>query len=225
MLDIFRENYYKLRGHRLLSRGEFQKAYHFFSKALLINDTPQNVFVLALTLLSMGRVSEADKYLTKIKEHFKDNEIFLTTYAECKTLSRNWEEAKDVYNSLLNLFPNNPVYTHYINLLSDPVQREKYTHIRELITKSDKLSRENNNGEALKCLQSADEIAPNNALILNNIGSLLLSMRKEPEKILTYFRRACEIEPANVRYKKNLLIASKVIKRSRKSFTTKSVEK
>jgi Flp pilus assembly protein TadD len=83
---------------------------------------------------------------------------------------------------------------------------------RELMTQAQEALRRKNDEEARQILEQALEYQPQNAAILNNLGSVL-RLQKKYDEAAGYIQRALEIEPRNEKFQKNLILARKKIKK------------
>lgn len=212
-INKFREKYNQQRGQRYLSRGIRDKAYKCFEKALLLNNDYVNQFNMALVLISMNKHNEAISLLEKVLEKYPDNELVLTTLAESYMILRNWDQAIERYMQLNDEHPKHSLYIRNLNRAKDVVGREKYVRSRELFFKGMELLDEQKYDESLAMLNEALELDPDNAIINNTIGHIMLMAQKKNEEIIPYFEKAVLLSPQNENYKRNLAqIKSKKIK-------------
>jgi len=217
MFDLFRENYFRIRGSRFLSRRNYRKARYYFEKVLLLSSSKQDLFTYSIILLSLGKYQEAEKYLDKIDKDYENNEIFGVTFGETKMMLRKWDQAKSIYRSLTEINPKHPGYQHYLTISGDVVAREKYVRTKELLSMADNLIFSRKHQEAFNKLLEAYELIPESSLILNNLGSLLLKMKKNYPEALQYFEKAYKLEPDNLEYKKNLVCVRSLVSKKTKN--------
>jgi len=199
-----KEKYFQKKGRELLISGKLEKAFSYFQKAVLLNDSTDNIFNLALSLLSLSKYSEAEKYFKKIYQDFPDNEINILSLAECLIMQRKWDEAIDHYRILVEKKPQSEPLKAYLAQAEDVVAREKYVKSKELFYKAQIEIRKKNDTKALEYLLEAEEYDPKNPNTLNNIGSVLL-LKKEFKKAYGYFEKAVVLAPQNKKFQKNLL--------------------
>ena len=202
MIDTLKENRLIRKGKKLLTKGKLEKAYHHFEKAVMLNNSTNNRFYLGLAMMSLTQFAEAKKLFTDIRKEDKENELNLLSLAECNMMLRKWKEAENNYRELRRIFPNNKAYEEYLERSQDIIYREKYVIARELFSKAERALFNKNKEEALKHLLEAEEYNPNSTMILNNIASLYMLLKKY-EEAYPYIERAITISPNNQRYQKN----------------------
>ncbi len=203
-IEYFRKNYYQKKGQKLLMQGKPEKAYPYFEKALILEDSAANIYNMALTLLTMKRYDEAESYLQKILDNYPGNELATLTLAELYMQQREWDKAKELFSELVRLHPKNNNYKSYLQRLEDPEKRENYIKAKQLLNESQRLLEAQKTKEALQVLLQAERYDPDNPYIQNNIGSFYLMLENKPKKALTYFQRAYQLEPENLKFKENL---------------------
>jgi|SRR5690554_4586459 len=207
MLSLFeniRMNYYRKKGQNLLVRGRINKAYPYLEKALMLEDSPSNIYTFALCLLTMKRYDEAEGYLEKILSAHPGNELASLTLTELYMQKREWEKARELMASLVRLYPANQNYKKYLKRLENPEKRENYIRAKELLNEAQVLLEKKERDRALNLLLKAEKLDPENPYIQNNIGTFYLMLKNEPKKALTYFQRAYQLEPENKKFKENL---------------------
>jgi len=133
IFEYYQANYYRRKGQQLLVKGKPEKAYSYLEKALMLEDSPANIYNLALTLLAMKRFGEAEKYLQKLLELQPGNELATLTLAEIYTQQREWDKAQELLSKLVELHPTNNNYQKYRQRLTDPQARERYIKAKELL--------------------------------------------------------------------------------------------
>ncbi len=186
-------------------KGMVEKAYTYFQKALLIENSLNNTFNVAIALMTLNRYSEADKYLAKIMAEEEPTEIVLLAAAECSLMLRNWDEAEKHYQNLAVQHPQKWEYQNYLKIVRDPVRKEKYVLSKEFFNAAQLSTQKKDFRTAFEQLKEAEKIDPENPNIVNNIGSVMLMLGYNLTDISPYFERAVMLAPDNERYKKNLL--------------------
>lgn len=215
MISLFediKEKRLKKRGQKLLTKQKFEKAYHIFQKTVLLNNSVENRFNLAITLLSLSEYSKAEKYLTDIFDEFPENEINLLALAECYIMQRKWDVATASYENLYKLNPENKSYKQHLQIAKDVVAREKYVKAKELFAKATIELSKKNDKNALEILLEANEYFPQDAIIINNIATLYI-MIKDFQKAYKFAMQAVALKPKDPRYQNNLKIAKRKLKK------------
>ena len=202
MIEKIREKRLIRKGQKLLATGKLEQAYKCFEKAVMLNNSIDNLFYLGLALMSLSKYEEAKKYFSEVHEQNSENELNLLSMAECNMMQRNWLSAENRYHDLCKLYLRNEAYRSYMQRAQDVVVREKYVIGRELFAKAEKALFEKKNKEVLKYLLEAEEYDPNNANVLNNIGTLYM-LDKEFEKAFKYIEKAISISPQNQKFQES----------------------
>lgn len=213
IIEYYRQNYYRKKGQRLLVKGEIEKAYPYLEKALMLEDSPANIYNFALALLAMKRYQEAENYLQKILKSYPENELASLTLAELYMQQREWERAEELFTKLAEYHPANQNYQKYLVRIKDPAGREQYIKAKELLNESQRLLGKKEIKEALKTLLEAEKCDPENPYIQNNLGYFYLLLEKNPKKALTFFQKAYQLEPENPKFRENLYRLRKQIGR------------
>jgi len=209
--DIKEKNLRK-KGQKLLSKNDFEKAYLLFQKAILLNNSVENKFNLALSLLSLSEYSKAEKYLKNIYDEYPENELNLLALAECNIMQRKWDEAIKFYKLTAKLFPGNRSFKHYLEIAEDVIAREKYAKAKELFKAATIELKQKNDENALNILIQANEYFPEDATIINNIATLYIMLKDFP-KAYSYSMKAVSLKPDDLRFQNNLKIAKKKLKK------------
>ena len=215
MISIFediKEKNLRKKGQKLLSKNDFEKAYMLFQKAILLNNSVENKFNLALSLLSLSDYSKAEKYLKNIYDEYPENELNLLALAECNIMLRKWDEAIKFYKLTVELFPGNRSYKHYLKIAEDVIAREKYVKAKELFRAATIELKQKNDENALNILIQANEYFPEDATIINNIATLYIMLKDFP-KAYSYSMKAISLKPDDLRFQNNLKIAKKKLKK------------
>ena len=210
-LQLLKAKRLQKKGQKFLTSGKIEKAHGIFQKVVLINNSTENLFNLALSLMALVRYPEAESYLRKIKENFPDHELNTLTLAECLIMQKKWDEAIKFYEKASQINPRSKAYKKYVAITKDVVAREKYVKSKEFFQEAIEELRCKNDEKALKILQEANEYFPGNPNILNNIGTLYLNL-KYYKKAYSYFTKAISLDPENKKFQKNLLTAKRKIK-------------
>jgi len=215
MISFFedlKEKRLKIKGQRLLVKYEFEKAYHIFQKAIIINNSVENQFNIAVSLLSLSEYSKAEIYLKLIFDNYPENELNLLSLAECYIMQKKWGDAIEFYQKAVHLSPDKKSYQVYLEIAQDVVAREKYVKAKELFSEASLELKLKNDQKALDILLHANEYLPNDATILNNIATLYIMLKDFP-KAYSYSMKAVKLRPDDQRFQKNLSIAKKRIKK------------
>ena len=215
MISFFedlKEKHLKKRGQKLLAKNDFEKAYLLFQKAILLNNSVENKFNLALSLLSLSEYSKAEKYFKNIYDEYPENELNLLALAECNIMLRKWDEAIKFYKLTVELFPDKKSFKHYLNIAEDVVAREKYVKAKELFKAATIELKQKNDENALNILIQANEYFPEDATIINNISTLYLMLKDFP-KAYNYSMKAVSLKPDDPRFQNNLKIAKRKLKK------------
>ena len=203
-IDMFRHHYWQRRGQRMLQRGKSAAAFRCFQKAVLLQNEPEDRFHLALALVGLGQYEDALAYLDKVAQQEPDREVVLLAQAECNLMLRRWQQAEDQFARLAGMRAGSKRYAGYLEMVRDPVQRDKHVIAREYFNESQKLVEQKQPRQALQKMQEALEVDPHNALVANNVGSLMLLLGHSPGEACLYFEKAVALEPDNQRYRENL---------------------
>lgn len=199
------------KGQQLLTSGKIEKAHRIFQKVVLIDNSTENLFNLALSLMAMAHYSEAENYLRKIETNFPDHELNTLTLAESLIMQKKWDEAIKFYKKANQINPRSEAYKKYLAIAKDVVAREKYVKSKEFFQEATEKLGCKKDDEALNILQKANEYFPENPNILNNIGTLYLNLKKF-KQAYDHFAKAINLDPENKKFQKNLLIAKRKIK-------------
>jgi tetratricopeptide (TPR) repeat protein len=199
------------KGQKLLSQGKIEKAYSIFQQVILLDNSLENIFNLALSLMSLNKFMEAEEYLQKIYSEMPSNEMNLLTLAECQMMQQRWEEAEKIYKELVVVNSRNEKYQDYLALSQDVIAREKYIKSKQLLNAATIELNKKNDAEALKLLLEAEEYFPENANVLNNIASIYMLLHQY-KNAYNYFTRALKLDPDNNKIKQNVLAVRKKLK-------------
>ncbi len=210
-LDVFKKNFYRNKGQKLLLRGRPEQAYPYLEAALMMDIDPHNMYNLALAFLAMQKYDEAEAFLTKIVERAPDNALAVLTLSDLYTQRRDWDKALEIMDRLCKAYPNNPVYKKYLLVISDPKRRENYIKAKELLNKGQKDILSGNVDAAYNSLKQAVKLDPENPYIHNNLGSICLRAKNDPKKAFEHFHKAYQLNPNSKAFKENLEKTRKLI--------------
>ena len=202
----YKEKKYRKKGIQFLNKRKLENALDCFQKANSINNSSENKFNLALSLMSLNQYSEAEKYFRIVYEKFPDNEINSLAFAECLLMQKKWKDSVKIYTELVKKNPDSKVYKKYLKRAKDVIVREKYVKSKELFESAQNELQKKNNAQALKMLKEAVEFDSENPNIMNNIGSILMS-RKMFSEAYGYFEKAVILAPNNKKFQKNVMLA------------------
>ncbi len=200
----FKHNYYRMRGQKLLFSGEPEKAYHYLEKALLCDDNETNIYFFSLALITLGRLDEAEKYLSNLVGNYPDNELATLSLSELFVQKRKWDQAIVLFEKLVEKHPSNNNYRQYLQRIVDPNARENYIKAKEMLNESLLLLNQKQTDQALNKLLAAAKIDPDNPYIQNNLGSIYMLIKKDKKKAMEHFHKAYQADPNNLKFKKNL---------------------
>jgi len=201
---FLQHRYWQRRGQRWLNQGRASAAYACFQRALLLQNEPEDRFHVGLALLGLGRYNEARGFIEDLAGGEQAPEVALLALAECSLMQRRWEEAEGLFAKLCDIRPGSRRYTDWLALARDGVRREKHVIVREYFNRAQALLEKKQPKEALQSLEEAWAADNTNALVANNIGSLLLLRGRTPAEACFYFEKAVTLEPDNVRFRENL---------------------
>ncbi|RLC51361.1 MAG: hypothetical protein DRZ79_02910, partial [Candidatus Cloacimonadota bacterium] len=211
-IEIFKEKYFSRKGQKNLAKRNFDKAFYFLQKAVLLNSSAQNLFYLALSLMALQKYNQAEEYFKKVYDEFPENEINALSLAECLLLQKKWDKAIDIYTHLIAVNPTKKKYSEFLNRAKDIVEREKYVKSKMLFNEAQNAIEKKNYDNALQLLTEALELNPDDANIANNIGSIYFSQKKFPEAF-SYFEKAVILSPGNKQFRKNFSLAKKNLRK------------
>ncbi len=188
---------------RHLLYGSRKKALALFQRIYNLSPTIENQFSLGLCLMNLRRYAEAAALMQPIQDKLPDQVFAGTTYAQCLLLSRRFEDSLQVYQRLNEQNPGKHTLPLMLNLLSDPIERDKVATSLDLQLQASLLQEEKQYQTALDMLQTASGLTPDDAVLHNNIGSLKLKLKYAPEEIMKDFARAMSLNPENDQFKRN----------------------
>ncbi|HPR17954.1 MAG TPA: tetratricopeptide repeat protein [Candidatus Cloacimonadota bacterium] len=210
--ELLRIKRMRQKGQKLLAKGKFEKAFPLFQKIVLQNESPENIYNLALCLMAMSEYETAESYLEKIQSDFSGNEMNLLALAECKMMQKKWQDAKNIFHHLAEANPRHESYQNYFSLVSDEVAREKYISAKKLLMSATACLEQKNDKEALKLLLEANELHPDNPNILNNLGSIYMLM-EDYRNAYNYFSKAYNLDKNNPKIRNNILTSRRKLRK------------
>ncbi len=205
LLDYIMLKFFHYKGIMALVKGRYVKAYHWMQKVLMISNTPEYQYDMGIILLSLYKYEEAVDYLHKVLIAVPDNEIALLAYAQSQSMLRHWEEATESFTHLAAQHPTNLSYQRYLELVRNSIKREKNICARELVNLAQTEVEKGQLNEALTHLREAEAFDPQNPQIPNNIGAILISLKRSNEEILDHFEKALSLDPENEKIKRNIV--------------------
>lgn len=206
---------FRKKGQKYLSKGNAERAFLYFEKALMLSQEPADRFNIALALLNLNRYSEAERYLEKLYHEYPDNEINALSYGDTLMMQNKWDIAEKVFVQLVKKKPEKASYKQYLAKSRDVVEREKYVTSRKLITKGLQAIDNKDFSTAYDLYKKAEIIDPENPTILTNLGSLLLR-KKNYFEAHKYLNKALKRAPDNILIQKNLKRVQRRIRSGRK---------
>ncbi len=204
--DNYLEKKYRKKGIRFLNKRKLENALECFQQANSINNSSENSFNLALSLMSLNQYSEAEKYFRIVYEDFPENEINSLAFAECLLMQKKWKVSEKIYAELVRRNPDSKTYKEYLKRVKNVVAREKYVKSKELFSLALNELLKKNNHKALKIMKEAAEFDSENPNIMNNIGSILMTQKMFSEAY-KYFEKAVILAPNNKKFQKNIVLA------------------
>ena len=211
-IDIFKEKYYFRKGQKSLTTGNFSKAFDYFQKAVLLNSSETNIFYLAISLMAQRNYAHAEEYFQKVYQKFPENEINALSYAECLLMQKKWRQAIEIYRKLVSDFPQKSKYAEFLQRAENVVEREKYVKSKLLFNAAEEMIRDKDSEKAVKLLEEALQLNPNEANIANNLGSLYFA-RKDFPNAYRFFEKAVTMAPHNRKFRKNFSLVKKSLRK------------
>lgn len=176
---------YALRGDINMQQGAFVKAQSDYKKALNIEPQPGLILRLHLAHKRAKQADQAKAILAGWLLQHPQDFVILNALAELEISQRNYEAARQHYEQLLLLQPNNPyLHNNMANTLLLVDQRE----------------------QALQVAQKAHTLAPENPSINDTLGWLLIH-QGETERGLSYLREALTRAADNPEIRYHLAVA------------------
>ncbi len=194
---------FRTAGQRHLLYGKRRKALALFEMLCRWDDTPENRFNLALGRMNMRQYDDAIALLEPIHKQLPNQLFAGVTYGQCLLLARRFEEAKALYEELLQTNPDNNLLKTLQALSRDPVSRDKFSSSLDLQFQASLLQEEGKWEEALALLQKASGLTPEDAALHNNLGAVLLKLKRPLSEVMAEFQQAMHLSPDNDRYKRN----------------------
>jgi tetratricopeptide (TPR) repeat protein len=194
---------FRTQAQRHLLYGRRRRALALFTVIHQWSPVPENSFNLALCYMNQCEYERAIEILEPIFEQLPDQLFAGVTFGQCLILAKRFEDAKSVYNRLLDTHPENNLLKGLLSLVSDPVARDKFSSSLDLQLQASLLEEESKNAEALELLQKAVGLTPDDAALYNNLGALKLKLKYPLKDVMADFYKAMHLNPDNDRYKRN----------------------
>ena len=188
---------------RLMLRGKSQRALAVFIRINRWQPKRENLFNLGLCHFNLRHYAEAIRHLQPVYELLPTHLFAGVSYAQCLLLDRRWDEALAIYQALAEQHPDNMLLSKMTRLCQDPVVRDKYATSLDYQYQASQLQQQKQLQPALELLRIAADLTPGDAVVHNNLGALLLSLKFPVEEAIREFGKAVELDPANDRYKRN----------------------
>lgn len=194
---------FRTAGQRHLLYGKRRKALSIFELLCRWSDTPENRFNLALGKMNLRQYEEAIALLEPIHKQLPNQLFAGVTFGQCLLLAKRFSEAEELYNTLLESNPDNNLLKTLQVLSRDPVSRDRFSSSLDLQFTASLLQEEGKWEEALSLLQKASGLTPDDAALHNNIGAVLLKLKRPLSEVMAEFQQAMHLSPDNDRYKRN----------------------
>jgi len=199
-----REYRYQKKGIKFLSLSKFEKALFCFEKAILLNNSVQNIFYYSISLIALNRHLEAVSYLEPLMNEYSVELLISTTLLDCYLVLKEYDKANCLLDNLIVNYSDNTLLQKFYTIIKDPVLREKYSLSKEFFYQSIKYEKEHNYEAGYTAIKTAIELDKNNATYHYTAGNLLLKAKKPKEDYVKYFEKAVILAPQNEMYKKQL---------------------
>jgi len=197
--------FYILRGQRALHQRDYKRALRWYEKAFLRSADEHNRFYMALCHMSLTNYETAHALLEEVLKVHSDQEMVVLTMAECCFQLQNWEQATELFQQLVNRFPNHTSYRTYLQRVTDPVLREQYLLSQQHYKAGLDAWDAKQYTKAEEELRQAIYYDENLALAHHALGMLHFTKKKSLAQILPHIEKAITLEPENEQFKKSLL--------------------
>lgn len=167
------------------------------------SDTPENRFNLALARMNLRDYEAAAELLEPIYQKLPDQLFAGITYAQCLLLMKRFDAAKDIYQTLSKTHPQNNLLKTMLALSQDTLGRDKFASSLDLQMQAALLLEDKQFEAALKLLQTAGGLTPDDAALYNNLGAVKLKLKYPVKEVMADFSKAMQLSPDNDRYKRN----------------------
>ncbi len=193
----------RIHTQRQLLYGNHQKALRIMERLYHWSGSDEDSFNLAFCLISLRQYGQALELIEPIYRK-SPGELFIgSSYAQCLLLTRQWETAKNILQSLQPAHPTDLILKKMIEVVENPVERDKYVTSLDWQFEASLQRDREEYAAALELLLKAVELTPKDAQLQNNIGAVMLRLKYPAEKAMKHFQKAMEIEPNNDTYKRN----------------------
>ncbi|PKN80009.1 MAG: hypothetical protein CVU48_03675 [Candidatus Cloacimonetes bacterium HGW-Cloacimonetes-1] len=162
----------------------------------------ENAFNLALIELNLCHYQTANRIMEELRSRVTNNPMLLVSLGQSYLLLNRWDDATDAFGELTKLYPHNATFASLLSLSVDAILRDKYRMCLDLQYQASILADSGKAEEALEQLKTAADLAPQDAVLMNNIGVLMLRLKKDPKATLHYFAKAVELSPNNDNFKR-----------------------
>ncbi len=216
MLNDYKKKRLRIKGQSLMARGRIDKASKAFEKLLLIENSPENQYNYALTLLSRAKYGKAESYLLKVLAVYPDNEIAMVSMAECKLHTGDWQEAIRLLKVLVKDHPTNINYKKYLATVSDADKRNQYIRVQKLIKHALQKYDNKKFSDAIISLEEAFSLDNDNTTVNYLLGTSIIMQSHDYEKALPFLETALKSSPDNVAYQRIFRMAAQRVVRGKK---------
>ncbi|KQC07375.1 MAG: hypothetical protein APR54_01040 [Candidatus Cloacimonas sp. SDB] len=210
MFRKLKEKIYQKKGQKLLAAQKAEKANKYFLKCIVLNQSAENLFNLALSYMALYQYTEAEIYLRRIYEKLPQNELNALALIESLLLQRKWHSLNTILPDLKKNLPASDSIKKYNNIISDAVEREKYVNFREHIQFAFQEVDQGNTDAALEHFLKAETYFKDSFDIIQNIG-IIYFQKSDYDNAYKYFEKALSLAPGNLRIQKNLIKTKKMI--------------
>jgi len=203
---MFKRLYARLlmqRGLRQLVLGSRRRAHRLFQKAAAREPSPSNLYNLALAHLNLLEYDQARQILESIFDPEKPEPLTALGLGQTYLLLDRWQEAVNVFQKLSDCYPQLRTLADYAAMAAEPERRKCYSQSTDLQFQAMLAREDGDRRQALKLLQEAESLAPEDAVLKHNIGVLLMELKADKELILSYLRQAMALAPENIPFKKH----------------------
>ena len=187
----------------MLAQGKREKAHRLLVAANRYEPCDENAFNLALIELNLCHYQTANRMMEELRSKVTNNPMLLVSLGQSYLLLNRWDDAIDVFGELAQLYPNNATFTSLHSLSLNAILRDKYRMCLDLQYQASILADSGKAEEALELLKTAADLSPQDAVLMNNIGVLMLRLKKDPKATLHYFAKAVELSPNSDKFKRN----------------------
>jgi len=203
---MFKRFYARLlmqRGQQQLAFGSRRKAFRLFTKAVALEPSPANLYNLALAHLNLLEYEKALPVFERIYDPDKPEPLTALSIGQTYLLLDRWREAVKVFQNLAARYPQLKTLADYATMASNPERRERYRRSTGLQFQAMLAREDGDSRQALALLREAEPFATEDAVMMHNIGVLMMELKEDKELTLSYFRKSMALAPENVHFKKH----------------------